>query len=105
MTTSSSRRRRGHCCLRCATGPSRSSRRFTEDLAKRLDDLFGFKEVLAFRVVGVDDKGAGMTEVSIWVTYDTGRGPTDKVIRANVLCENATGSPVPRGEVGAVWGV
>jgi hypothetical protein len=82
-----------------------SRRQFTQDLSSHLNDLFGFKHVLSFRITRIEDIAPALSEVAVLVVYDFGSEQTEKVIRINVLYEDAAGRAIARAIPGGSWGV
>jgi hypothetical protein len=74
-------------------------------LIEQLRASFGFRKLLDFRVVSIQDMAPAMTTVRVWINYEVAGRAVEKVMVANVIFEDLGGDPVVRGTRTGVWGV
>lgn len=77
-------------------------RKHQPDMPKRLEELYGFRQLTNFTITKVRDTAAAMSEVTVELHFADG----DPVqMTANTLFEDADGRPLVRGTGAGRWGV
>jgi len=89
--------------LRMASFTQASMRRRDPNMAARLEETFGYRQVAGSLVTGIEDVAAAMTKVTVEIHF-AGEDPPVSMT-ANVLYEAEDGYPLVRGTTGGIWRV